>query len=185
MKGMSKKTAVFGGGCFWCVEAVFNRLRGVSSAISGFAGGSVENPSYEQVVQGGTGHAEVVRIEFDPDVISFEQLLEVFFKTHNPTTKNKQGNDVGEQYRSLVVYQSMEQKKTAEETISELEKQKLWGDKPFTTELVSGMNGQNPFYPAEEYHQEYFAKNPEAGYCRIIINPKIMKFEEEFRELLK
>lgn len=172
--------AVFGGGCFWCTEAVFTMLRGVRSVGPGYAGGFVPNPTYEQVCTGTTGHAEVIRIEYDPAVIAYEDLLTVFFATHDPTTLNRQGNDVGTQYRSVVLYADQAQKKAAERSIAELEKPSP-GGQPIVTEIKL----LEAFYPAEDYHKEYYARNKEQPYCRAIITPKIKKAKQKFAELLK
>lgn len=162
------QTATFGGGCFWCGEAVFQRIPGVKSVVSGFAGGSKENPTYEQVCQGNTGHAEVIQIKFDPAQISYEKLLEVFFEEHDPTTLNRQGHDVGTQYRSIILYANDEQKKMAEKTKAEA--QKNFKD-PIVTEIVP----LKKFYAAEDYHQNYFNTHGSQGYCAFVIRPKLQK----------
>ena len=172
--------ATFGGGCFWCVEAIFERVNGVHEVESGYSGGSVANPDYKQVTSGTTGHAEVVQISYDPVVVSSLELLELFFSTHDPTTLNRQGADVGTQYRSIVLYHNEEQLALAREIIQELESGKIWTD-PIVTELKPF----EIFYPAESYHQEYFENNPNQGYCRLVINPKVEKFEKIFKEKLK
>jgi len=177
---MSTEVATLGGGCFWCLEAVYNQLKGVSSAISGYTGGHVENPTYRQVCEKTTGHAEVVQVTFDNEVVSFKELLDVFFTIHDPTTLNRQGNDIGPQYRSAIYYHSPEQKTIAEETIAELEKSGLWGN-PIVTEITE----LGVFYQAEDYHQNYFANNPNQGYCRVIIAPKVAKFRQKYLEQLK
>jgi peptide-methionine (S)-S-oxide reductase len=178
---MSKlQTAVFGGGCFWCTEAIFTRLRGVESAESGYAGGSVANPTYEQVSMGNTGHAEAIQIEFDPSVINYEDLLNVFFATHDPTTLNRQGNDVGTQYRSAVFYTSPEQKSQAEEFIKNLDNDGTYDD-PIVTEIST----LDRFYPAESYHRRYYDQNQSKPYCQFVINPKIAKLRAKFAPLLK
>lgn len=174
------ETVTFGSGCFWCTEAVFQQLKGVSSVMSGYSGGHVENPSYELVVTGKTGHAEVCQIQFDPEQISFGDMLEVFFNTHDPTTLNRQGNDVGTQYRSVIFYHSEEQKVSAERAIAELEKSGSLKN-PIVTEIVPF----EKFYPAEEYHQNYFRNNPNQGYCRVVIAPKLDKFEKVFKLKIK
>jgi len=174
------ETAVLGGGCFWCLEAVFDELAGVASVESGYAGGPSANPSYDDVCSGSTGHAEVVRIAFDPKVLSFRDLLTVFFTIHDPTTRNRQGNDVGTQYRSVIFCQSPEQRATAEAVIAELSSQKLWKD-PIVTELADA----SPFYVAEGYHQEYFARNGGQPYCAVVVAPKVAKFRKHFTERLK
>jgi len=174
----NKEIAVFGGGCFWCTEAIFQGLKGVKSVLPGYSGGSVLNPTYEQVCGGNTGHAEVTKIEFDPAVINFEVLLEVFFATHDPTTVNRQGADVGEQYSSVIFYTTPEQKQIAEKYIAEAQKD-------FTAPIVTRLQSFEKFYEAENYHQNYFAKNPYKAYCQIIINPKLEKFKKKFVNLLK
>jgi peptide-methionine (S)-S-oxide reductase len=174
------QTAVLGGGCFWCLEAVFDRLRGVHSVESGYAGGQTANPSYEDVCGGQTGHAEVVRIVFDPGVLSFRDLLRVFFSIHDPTTRDRQGNDVGSQYRSVIFCQTREQRADAEAVIGEITRAKLW-PQPIVTELA----GAETFYPAERYHQEYFERNPGQAYCQFVVAPKVAKFRKEFVDRLK
>ena len=174
------ETATFGGGCFWCVEAIFERVNGVLEVVSGYSGGSVADPDYKQVTSGTTGHAEVVQIRYDPEVVSYLELLEVFFRTHDPTTLNRQGADVGTQYRSIVLYHSEEQFELAKEIIQELDSGDIWVD-PIVTELKAF----EKFYPAEAYHQEYFENNPNQGYCRLVIQPKVEKFEKIFKEKLK
>jgi peptide-methionine (S)-S-oxide reductase len=174
------QTAVLGGGCFWCVEAVYAQLKGVRSAESGYAGGKSANPTYDDVCGGRTGHAEVVRIEFDPDELSFEDLLRVFFTIHDPTTKDRQGNDVGTQYRSVIFAQSAEQRKVAESVMAELDRAGLWRDR-IVTEIVDAA----PFYPAEQYHQEYFARNGRQPYCQAVVAPKVAKFRKQFLDRLK
>jgi peptide-methionine (S)-S-oxide reductase len=173
------ETATFGAGCFWCVEAIFQRLEGVQQVVSGYAGGVVENPTYQQVCSEATGHAEVVQIAFAPQVISFDDLLYVFWRTHDPTTLNRQGADVGTQYRSAILYRSEEQKAIAESSKCETDASDLWPD-PIVTEIVPCLD----FYPAEVYHQNYYRLNPNQPYCQLIINPKIRKFKEEFGEKL-
>ena len=172
--------ATLAGGCFWCLEAVFDQLKGVEDVVSGYAGGHVRNPSYQQVCNGTTGHAEVIQIKFNPEVISFREILDVFFTIHDPTTLNRQGNDVGTQYRSAIFYHTPEQKATAEAVISELNAQHLW-HAPIVTEVTP----IDKFYPAEDYHQEYFARNPNQGYCQIIIAPKVAKFRKAHLEKLR
>lgn len=174
------ETAVLGGGCFWCLEAVFEQMQGVKQVISGYCGGRKPNPTYAEVCQGDTGHAEVVEIQFDPVVVSFQDLLKVFFAIHDPTTLNRQGNDVGTQYRSVIFFQSPEQEREAKQLISELEQRQIW-DAPIVTQLVPA----EPFYPAENYHQEYFRHNPEQGYCAFVVGPKVAKFRKRFTPLLK
>lgn len=172
--------ATFGAGCFWCVEAIFENLRGVQKVYPGYTGGVTSNPTYEEVCSGTTGHAEVIRIEFDPDVISYGELVEVFFDTHDPTSLNQQGNDIGTQYRSVIYYHSESQKELAEKRIISEETSGEW-NKPIVTEIAEAKE----FYEAENYHQNYFKLNPNAGYCRIIIAPKVEKFKNKFREKLK
>lgn len=168
-----------GGGCFWCLEAVFNELHGVRSVHSGYAGGTVANPSYQQVCSGTTGHAEVVQVELDPRVLSLHDLLEVFFTIHDPTTLNRQGADVGTQYRSVILYRNDAQKAVAEQVLLEIRDRKIW-DRPLVTQIVP----LETFYRAEDYHQRYYEENPSAGYCRVVIEPKVQKFRETFRDRL-
>jgi len=170
----------FGEGCFWCTEAVFTELKGVERVDSGYAGGTTSQPTYEQVCSGRTGHAEVVQVTFDPRVLSFHDLLTIFFTVHDPTTLNRQGADVGTQYRSVVFYHDAQQKAVAEQVIRELEAQKLWRKK-FVTEVAPF----TAFYPAEEYHRDYFARNPSGGYCQMVIAPKVGKFRSKFADRLK
>jgi len=172
--------ATFGTGCFWCSEAIFQRLKGVHSVVSGYSGGDVKNPTYEQVCSKTTGHAEVVQITFDPGVITFPELLEVFWKTHDPTTKDRQGNDVGPQYRSVIFYHNGEQKKLAEEY-----KQKLDKSGAFDAPVVTEITAYGAFYPAENYHQNYFNLNGRQPYCSFVIRPKVDKFTEVFKNKLK
>jgi peptide-methionine (S)-S-oxide reductase len=175
-----RETATLAGGCFWCLEAVFQDLRGVERVESGYAGGRVPDPSYELVCTGTTGHAEVVRITFDPSVIAYRDLLEIFFVVHDPTTLNRQGGDVGTQYRSAAFYHSPEQKAEAERVIAELEAAHVWDD-PIVTEVVP----LEAFYPAEEYHRDYFRRNPNQGYCRVVIAPKVAKVRKAYFEKLR
>jgi len=168
------------GGCFWCLEAIYDELRGVEDVVSGYSGGNVPNPSYEMVCTGTTGHAEVVQITFDSKVISFKQILQVFFTIHDPTTLNRQGPDVGTQYRSAIFYHSLEQKATAEQLIAELEASRVW-DRPIVTKVTPFEN----FYPAESHHQEYFKRNPDQAYCHIVIAPKVAKFRKRYLDELK
>jgi peptide-methionine (S)-S-oxide reductase len=175
-----REVATLAGGCFWCLEAVYDELRGVESVVSGYAGGDVPDPTYEQVCDGTTGHAEVVQLTFDPRAVSFRELLEVFFTIHDPTTLNRQGGDVGTQYRSAVFYHTPEQKETAAQVIRELEEARVW-DAPIVTELVP----LEKFYPAEDYHQEYFRRNPSQPYCRVVVAPKVSKFRQKFIEKLR
>ncbi|MBK7252506.1 MAG: peptide-methionine (S)-S-oxide reductase MsrA [Ignavibacteria bacterium] len=180
-KQMSEKTdtAIFGAGCFWCVEAIFQRLKGVESIESGYTGGTVENPTYKQVCTGETGHAEVTKIMFNPDVISFNDLLEVFWTTHDPTTLNQQGADIGTQYRSAVFYLNNEQKMQAEKSKSEIATQ-IW-DGTIVTEITP----LKKYYKAEDYHQNYFNQNSDQSYCRFVINPKLEKFRKKFKDKIK
>jgi peptide-methionine (S)-S-oxide reductase len=175
-----KEVATLAGGCFWCLEAVYNDLRGVEKVVSGYSGGRVANPTYEEVCRGKTGHAEVVQITFDPQVLSFKELLEVFFTIHDPTTLNRQGADVGTQYRSAIYYHSPEQKEVADKVIADITAKKIWGD-PIVTEVTK----LDVFYPAEEYHQRYYERNPNQGYCRMVIEPKVIKFRRQFMSKLK
>lgn len=179
-KEPKKMQAMFGGGCFWCTEAIFEQLKGVESVESGYAGGTTVDPTYQDVCSGQTGHAEVIRIEYDPDQVAYEKLLEVFFKTHDPTTLNRQGPDSGTQYRSSIFYFDDEQKSTAERIKKSLDESGAYA-KPIVTEIVAAAT----FYPAEDYHQDYFRKNPEAGYCQYSIRPKLDKFKKVFSESLK
>ena len=174
------QVATLAGGCFWCLEAVFDELKGVESVESGYSGGHVPDPSYAQVCDGNTGHAEVTQVTFDPQVLSYHDLLKVFFTIHAPTTLNRQGNDTGTQYRSAIFYHTPEQKGIAEQVIREITDAYLWED-PIVTEVTAF----DKFYRAEDYHQEYFKKNPFQGYCRAIIAPKVAKFRQKFVEQLK
>jgi peptide-methionine (S)-S-oxide reductase len=174
------EVATLGGGCFWCLEAVFDNLRGVRSVESGYSGGAMPDPSYRQICEGETGHAEVVRVTFDPAVITFAEILEVFFAIHDPTTLNRQGNDAGTQYRSVIFYHSPEQKAAAERMIVALTKQRAYRD-PIVTEIVPA----RPFYPAEDYHQEYFERNGTQPYCQYVVAPKMKKFRSAFAAKLK
>lgn len=171
--------ATLAGGCFWCLEAAYDQLRGVQNVESGYAGGRRPNPTYEQVCTGATGHAEVVQITYDPAIISYQDLLNVFFTIHDPTTLNRQGADVGTQYRSAIFYHTPEQKAMAEETIARLTEEKLW-DNPIVTEVVP----LTEFYPAEDYHRDYFQRNPGQPYCQAVIAPKVAKFRSKFMEKL-
>jgi methionine-S-sulfoxide reductase len=170
----------FGSGCFWCTEAFFSELKGVKSAVSGYSGGRVPDPTYEQVCTGATGHAEVVQVTYDPAVISVPELLEVFWYTHDPTTLNRQGPDVGTQYRSAIFYHTDEQRKQAEHY-----KEKLDQSGAFNAPVVTEITKFEKFYPAEDYHQQYYAENPRAGYCRAVIRPKMNKFHKVFKDMLK
>jgi peptide-methionine (S)-S-oxide reductase len=174
------QTATLAGGCFWCLEAVYDEIKGVHSVESGYAGGHVDNPTYRAVCNGDTGHAEVVQVHFDPNVISYRDLLNVFFAIHDPTTLNRQGADVGTQYRSAIFYHDDEQKMIAEELIRDLNAQQIW-DGPIVTQVEK----LDKFYPAEDYHQEYFARNPYQPYCMAVVAPKVSKFRKHFLELLK
>jgi peptide-methionine (S)-S-oxide reductase len=174
------ETATLGAGCFWCVEAVFDDLKGVEDVVSGYAGGHTENPTYRQVCDGDTGHAEVAQITFDPSVISFKEILQVFFAVHDPTTLNRQGNDVGTQYRSAIFYHDDEQKRVAAEVIKEVTEEGVY-DNPIVTEVVPF----EEFWPAENYHQEYFLNNPNQPYCAAVVAPKVVKFRKKFVDKLK
>lgn len=175
------ETATFAGGCFWCTEAVFKRLKGVEEVISGYTGGRVENPTYEQVSNGDTGHAEAIQIKFDPNVISYQQLVEIFFKLHDPTTLNQQGADIGEQYRSAIFYSDEEQKEIAERVLAQFEKDKIYDD-PIVTEISQLTN----FYEAEDYHQDYYDQNRSSNsYCRVVIDPKIQKLYRDFKDRVR
>jgi peptide-methionine (S)-S-oxide reductase len=176
---MNTEIATFGAGCFWCVEAVFQELKGVIKVESGYMGGTTPNPTYKEVCSGNTGHAEVTKITFDPTIISYEELLEVLWTTHDPTTLNRQGADAGTQYRSAIFYQNEEQKKKAEKSKAEVAPT-IW-DQTIVTQIVPA----DTFYPAEDYHQDYYANNPNAGYCRIVISPKVAKVREHFTDKLK
>ena len=172
--------ATLAGGCFWCLEAVYRDLRGVSLVESGYTGGETLNPTYEQVCSGTTGHAEVVQLTFNPQIVSFKELLEVFFTIHDPTTLNRQGADIGTQYRSAIFYHSPEQKRIAEETIAELDAAKVWDAK-----IVTQLAPLEEYYKAEDYHQEYFERNPYQPYCQVVVAPKVAKFRQKFLEKLK
>jgi len=179
-QNLNLENATFGGGCFWCTEAIYERVEGVHTVMSGYAGGHVKNPTYKQVCDGTTGHAEVIQIGYDAKVVSYDELLEIFFKTHDPTTLNSQGADVGTQYRSVIFYHNDEQKKKAEYYKAELDKSGAW-DNPIVTELSPLTN----YYPAEDYHQDYYENNPNQGYCAFVIGPKVEKFEKVFKNKLK
>jgi peptide-methionine (S)-S-oxide reductase len=174
------QTATLAGGCFWCLEAVYDEIKGVHSVESGYAGGQVDNPTYRAVCNGDTGHAEVVQVRFDPSVVSYRDLLNVFFAIHDPTTLNRQGADVGTQYRSAIFYHDDEQKQIAETLIKELDGQDIWGRR-----IVTQVGPLDKFYVAEDYHQEYFANNPYQPYCMAVVAPKVSKFRKHFLELLK
>jgi peptide-methionine (S)-S-oxide reductase len=177
---MAKEIATLAGGCFWCLEAVFDDLKGVEHVESGYAGGHAQRPSYQEVCNGTTGHAEVVRITFDPSVISYRNLLDVFFTIHDPTTLNRQGADIGTQYRSAIFYHSPEQQATADATVAELTEARLWGN-PIVTEIVPISN----YWEAEDYHQEYFVNNKMQPYCMMVVAPKVIKARKKFTEMLK
>lgn len=172
--------ATLGGGCFWCMEAVYNQLKGIRKIVSGYSGGSIVNPTYGQVSTGRTGHAEVIQLLYDPIVISYEEILKIFFTTHDPTTLNRQGADEGTQYRSIIFYHNEEQKKIAEQVINE-----LMSENYFYSPIVTKVEPFVAFYPAEEYHKNYFQRHPEQPYCRIVISPKIAKLRKKFRDKLK
>ncbi|MCT4665579.1 MAG: peptide-methionine (S)-S-oxide reductase MsrA [Flavobacteriales bacterium] len=180
MENSNKQTATLGAGCFWCVEAIFSQLKGVSSVESGYSGGTVESPTYKQICEGNTGHAEVVNVHFSADEISFEEILEIFFKTHNPTTLNRQGNDIGTQYRSAIFYHSEQQKKIAQEIIQKLTKAEV-----FSNPIVTEITPFDTFYVAENYHQDYFKLNGTEPYCNFVIKPKVEKFQKVFKSKLK
>lgn len=180
MSSMNMETATLGGGCFWCVEAVYNQLTGVESAISGYMGGHVKNPTYEQVCGKTTGHAEVVNVRFDAELVSFQDILDIFFTIHDPTTLNRQGNDRGPQYRSGIWYHSAEQKRIAEATIRRLDSEGM-----YPSEIVTEVSPASAFWIAEDYHQNYFASNPNQGYCAFVIAPKVAKFRKRYFERLK
>ena len=180
MENSSLETATLANGCFWCTEAIFTDLRGVEEVISGYSGGHKENPTYQEVCSETTGHAEAIRIKFDPSEISFKEVLQIFFATHDPTTLNRQGNDIGDSYRSAIFYHSLEQKEAAYEVIKEISEQAIF-DSPIVTEVTEFTN----FYPAEGYHQEYFANNPNQPYCANVVSPKVLKFRKMFTDRLK
>jgi peptide-methionine (S)-S-oxide reductase len=175
-----EQTAIFGGGCFWCIEAVFQRLSGVAHVESGYIGGHVDNPTYKQVCGGDTGHVEVVRVTFDPDVISYRELIDVFFSVHDPTTLNRQGNDVGEQYRSVIFYTDEEQQRIAEDVIAEMTAAGVYPEG-----IVTAVEPAGKFYVAEGYHQNYYNENSRQPYCMFVISPKLAKLEKKFAEKLK
>lgn len=180
METKNLETATLAAGCFWCVEAVFDDLRGVEDVVSGYSGGHTENPTYQEVCSETTGHAEVAQIKFDPEELTYNDLLHVFFAVHDPTTLNRQGNDIGSSYRSAIFYHSEEQRKTAEEVINKLDDANIW-EEPIVTEVTEFTN----FYPAEDYHQEYFANNPNQPYCAAVVAPKVLKFRKMFIDKLK
>jgi peptide-methionine (S)-S-oxide reductase len=177
---MAQQLATLGGGCFWCLDAVYRGMRGVTSVVSGYAGGHVDNPSYEQVCGKRTGHAEVVQLTFDPTVVSYEDILRVFFTIHDPTTKDRQGNDVGPQYRSMIFVHSPAQEASARAVMTELERDRVWGA-PLVTEVLPAPR----FWPAEAEHQDYFARNPWSGYCQAVVAPKVIKFRKTFADRLR
>jgi peptide-methionine (S)-S-oxide reductase len=174
------ETATLGGGCFWCLEAIYTDLKGVEKVVSGYSGGSKGNPSYQEVSRGGSGHAEVVQISFDPDIISYEDLVKIFFTIHDPTTLNRQGADVGSQYRSVFFYHTESQHVTAEKIMGEVGAEKIWADP-----IVTQIEPFSEFFIAEQYHQEYFKRNPNQGYCQVVIAPKVVKFRKTFADRLK
>lgn len=174
------EVATLAGGCFWCIEAVFDELKGVEKSVSGYMGGTKNNPTYEEVCTGRTGHAEVINVYFDPKIISYEDILRVFFHVHDPTTLNRQGNDIGTQYRSAIFYYNNAQKESAKKIIEEIEKSQLWDNK-----IVTEVTTFARFYPAEDYHQEYYKLNGRAPYCQFVITPKMKKFRTEFKDKLK
>ena len=174
------QTATLGGGCFWCIDAVFRSLQGVEEVVSGYAGGHMPEPDYEAVCNGDTGHAEVVQVTFDPDVLSYREVLEVFFTVHDPTTVDRQGADVGEQYRSVIFTHTPEQEREAKAIIAELTKEEVF-DRPIVTQVLPAP----PFYPAEDYHQDYYRNNPGAGYCQAVIRPKLAKFRKAWSQKLR
>jgi peptide-methionine (S)-S-oxide reductase len=176
----NKQVATLAGGCFWCIESAFNTVEGVDNAISGYAGGEKADPTYEEVCKGDTGHAEVVQINFDADIISYREILEIFFALHNPTQLNRQGNDVGTQYRSAIFYHGEAQKAEAEKIVAEITEDAIWPD-PVVTEIVA----INNYYPAEEYHQSYFKNNPQNQYCSMVVAPKLAKFKKTFASRLR
>lgn len=179
-KNNSTDTAIFGSGCFWCTEAIFDRVEGVVSVLPGYSGGTIPNPDYEMVCSGKSGYAEVIQVVYQPEIISYNELLEIFWQTHDPTTLNKQGADVGTQYRSVIFYYNAEQKKLAEYYKEQLEREKIWND-PIVTEISPFVK----FYEAESYHIDYYEKNPSNSYCNFVITPKIKKFEKVFSEKIK
>jgi peptide-methionine (S)-S-oxide reductase len=177
---VAKEQATLAGGCFWCLEAVYEQLKGVEKVVSGYAGGAKDDPSYEEVCGGDTGHAEVVQVTYDPKLVSFKEILDVFFSIHDPTTLNRQGNDVGTQYRSAVFYHDAQQKRAAEAAIADITKKGVWDDP-----IVTSLESLTKFFPAEEYHQHYYARNPTQGYCRVVIAPKVAKFRKTWESRLR
>ena len=180
MQEKQHEVATLGGGCFWCLEAVYEQLRGVEEVISGYSGGHVDHPTYREVCSGATGHAEVTQITFDPSVVTYREILQVFFTIHDPTTRDRQGADVGPQYRSVIFWHSEEQKRVAEEVIAELEAEAVW-DAPIVTEI----SPIERFYAAEGYHQQYYRRNPDQAYCRVVIAPKVAKFRQKYLARLR
>ena len=180
MDGSNLETATLGAGCFWCVEAIFDDLKGVEDVVSGYTGGETENPTYQEVCTGSTGHAEVIQVRFDPGEISFKEILQIFFAVHDPTTLNQQGNDIGTQYRSAIFFHNEEQRRIAEDVMQEIDDQGLWPN-PIVTEITEF----DKFYVAEDYHQEYFANNPNQPYCAAVVAPKVAKFRKVFLDRLK
>ena len=179
MSGGKNETAILGGGCFWCLEAVYQKVKGVQAVESGYSGGTIKNPAYREVTTGRTGHAEVVKVTFDPDVISYEIILSIFFTIHDPTTLNRQGADVGTQYRSVIFYQDEDQRQTAVRLIRRITEDKVYAS-PIVTQLVESA----PFYAAEDYHQNYYRRNPDQPYCQVVISPKVNKFRSSFADWL-
>lgn len=179
-KGVSLEIATLAGGCFWCIEAVFRVVDGIESVVSGYAGGTTVNPTFQQVYTGQTGHAEAVQLSFNPSKISYREILEIFFSVHDPTTLNRQGLDTGTQYRSAIFYHNTQQQAVAEELVGELNKAHLW-EKPIVTQLVP----LGTFYPAEDYHREYFSRRPEQAYCQMVISPKVQKFRKQWAKRIK
>lgn len=180
MNKQGNETVILGAGCFWCIEAIFEQLEGVDEVTSGYSGGKISNPTYREVTSGLTGHAEVIKVSFDPEVIPFSKILEVFFMTHDPTTLNRQGADVGTQYRSAIFYMNENQRKTANEVKAMLDNENIWDDR-----IVTEITGYTNFYKAEDYHQEYYRNNQSQGYCRMVIAPKLEKFEKLFRDYIR
>lgn len=177
---MATELATLGGGCFWCTEAVFQDLKGVESVLSGYSGGTVANPTYEQVCEGETGHAEVVQVRFDPSVLAYRDLLRIFFTVHDPTTLNRQGHDVGTQYRSAIFYHTEAQRADAQAVVEEIERERIWRGR-----IVTEITKFSTFFPAEAYHRDYFRRNPERSYCQLVVAPKVAKFRAKFRVRLK
>ncbi len=174
-------TAVLGGGCFWCIEAIFDSLKGVDQVTSGYAGGTTENPTYKEVCTQNEGHVEVIKIDYNPRIITYEELLDIFWHVHDPTTLNQQGNDIGEQYRSVIYYKDAQQKTKAEQSLASSEQSQLWGNKKYTTTIEP----LPTFYDAEEYHQNYYENNPTQPYCSAVVGPKVQKFREKYKDKLK